>query len=176
MTGRGRPDVGVAQRVRDGAVPARALAEHATTPGTATPEALLDSRQHLVQQEVLPSARGSRVDVLVAAEPGEAIREGDDNRWHVLFPDQPVEPFRQVLAEANPIGMGQAASGEADEVDEQRQSLCVTPGRDVDIDDAHRRITQHIILEGLALDGESVDRTHRPEKFAHALYPIASAD
>src|SRR5215831_13383318 len=115
MTGRGRPDVGVAQRVRDGAVPARALAEHATTPGTATPEALLDSRQHLVQQEVLPSARGSRVDVLVAAEPGEAIREGDDNRWHVLFPDQPVEPFRQVLAEANPIRMGQAASGEADE-------------------------------------------------------------
>jgi hypothetical protein len=43
---------------------------------------------------------------LVAAEPSEAIGKGDDNGGHALFPDQPVEPFRQVLAEADPIGMG----------------------------------------------------------------------
>jgi len=59
-----------------------------------------------VQQEVLPSARGSRVDILIAAEPGEAIGKGDDDRWHALFPDQPVETFRQVLAEADPIRLG----------------------------------------------------------------------
>jgi hypothetical protein len=48
-----------AQRMRDGAVPAGALAEHAAASGTATPEALLECRHHLVQQEVLPSAGGS---------------------------------------------------------------------------------------------------------------------
>jgi hypothetical protein len=38
MTGRGRPNVGVAQRMRDRAVPAGALAEHAAAPGTANPK------------------------------------------------------------------------------------------------------------------------------------------
>jgi len=33
----------------------------------------------------------------------KAIAEGDDDGWHALFADQPVEPFRQVLAEADPI-------------------------------------------------------------------------
>jgi hypothetical protein len=45
------------------------------------------------------------------------------------------------------------------------------PRRDVHIDDAHRRVTQHIRLEGLALDGEPADGTHRPEELAHASYP-----
>ena len=114
MTRRSRPDVGVAQRVRERAVPAGALAEHAAAPGTATPEALLDSWQHFLQQEVLPGAHRSRVDVLVAAQPGEAIGKGDDHWRHVLFADQPVEPFRQIFSEADPIRMGQAAAREAD--------------------------------------------------------------
>jgi hypothetical protein len=53
VTGRGRPDVRVASRVCEGAIPARALAEYAAAPGTATPEALLDRRQHFMQQEIL---------------------------------------------------------------------------------------------------------------------------
>src|SRR5712672_2823817 len=73
MTGRCRPDVGVAQRMRDRAIPTGALAEHAAAAATATSEALLDCRQHFLQQEVLPGTHRSRVDVLVAAEPGEAI-------------------------------------------------------------------------------------------------------
>jgi hypothetical protein len=42
---------------------------------------------------------------------------------------------------------------------------------DVDINDARRRITQHVPFEGLALDCESADRTRGPEELAHALYP-----
>ena len=87
----------MAQRVRDRAVPAGTLAEHAAAPGAAAAETPLDCRQHFVQQEILPGADGGRVDVLVAAEPGEAIGKGDDDRRHALFADQPVEPFRQVL-------------------------------------------------------------------------------
>ena len=49
--------------------------------------------------------------------------------------------------------------------------MSVMPSRDVHIDDAHRRITQHITLEGLALDSDAANRTHRPEEFAHASYP-----
>ena len=141
------------QRVRDRAIPARALAEYAAAPGPATSEALLDRRHHFIWQEVLPSTNGSRVGVLVAAEPGEAIGEGDDNGWHALFADQPVEPFRQVLAEADPVRMGQATARKANKIYQQRQSLSVMPSREVHIDDTHRGIAQHIALEGLALDG-----------------------
>jgi hypothetical protein len=59
----------------------------------------------------------------------QQIREGNDDRRHALFADQPVEPFRQVLAEAGPIRVGQAAAGEADKVDERRQSLFAVPSR-----------------------------------------------
>jgi len=43
------------------------------------------------------------------------------------------------------------------------------PSRNVDIDGAQRRVTKHITLQGLALDGDSADGTLRPEKPAHAL-------
>ena len=136
MTGRGRPDVGVAQRVGYRAVAAGALAEHAAPPVAAASETPLDGGQHLMQQEILPRACRSRVDVLVAAEPGKAIWKRDDDRRHALFPDQPVEPLRQVLAEADPIRVREAAAGETDKVHKQRQSLSVMPGRDVHIDRA----------------------------------------
>jgi hypothetical protein len=51
--------------------------------------------------------------VLIAAEPGEAIGERDDHGRHVLLADQPAEPFRQVLAEADPVRMGQATARKA---------------------------------------------------------------
>ena len=50
MAGRGRPDIGMAQRMRDRAIPAGALAEDAAASAAATPETLLDCRQHLMQQ------------------------------------------------------------------------------------------------------------------------------
>ncbi len=168
MAGGGRPDVGVPQRVGNRAVSAGAFAEHAATPAAAAAEALLDRRQHLVQQEVLPRTGRSRVDVLVAAEPGKAVGKSHDDRRHALFADQPVEPFRQVLAEADPIRMGQAAAGEPDQIDQQRQVPPVVPGRDIDVDDALRRIAEHVARQRLALDRHPADRTRRAEKPAHA--------
>jgi hypothetical protein len=113
VTGRGRPDVGVAQCMRDGTIPTGTFAEYSATPGAAASEALLDRRQHFVQQVVLPGTHGGRVDVLIAAEPGEAIGESDHDRWHALLADKPVEPFRQVFAKAGPIRVREAAAGEA---------------------------------------------------------------
>ena len=167
MTSRCRPDLGMAQRVGQRAIPAGALAEHAAAPGTATSKALLDCRQHFIEQKVLPNTHRSRIDVLVAAEPGEAIGKGDDDRRHALFADQPVEPFRQVLAEADPIRVRQAAAGEADKIHQQRQSLSIMSRREVHIHGARRRVTEHVVLEGLALDRDAADGTRRPEKLAH---------
>src|SRR6202011_910388 len=53
----------------------------------------------------------------------------------------------QVLAEADPIRMKQAAAREADKIDEQGQSLSVMTSRGVHIDGAYRRVTQHVTLE-----------------------------
>jgi hypothetical protein len=105
--------------VGDGTIPAGALAKYAAPPDVATSEVLLDCRHHFMQQKILPSTHRGRVDVLVAAEPGEAVGKGDDDRWHALFPNQPVEPFRQVFAEAGPVRMGEATAGEADQIHKQ---------------------------------------------------------
>jgi hypothetical protein len=64
----------------------------------------------------------------------------------------------------------QSAAREPDKIHEQGKSLSVVPGRDVNIDDTHRRIIQHVASEGLALDRESTDGTHRPEELAHTRH------
>ena len=117
--------------MRDGAISAGALAEHAATPGPATAEALFDCREHFMQQEILPSTRRDRVDILVAAKPSETIGEGDDDGWHALFPNQPIEPLRQVLAEADPIRFRQAAAREPNKIYKAGAILVphVRPGR-----------------------------------------------
>jgi hypothetical protein len=48
--------------------------------------------------------------------------------------------------------------------------LSVVASWDVDIDDAHRRIPQHVALEGLALDRDPADGTDRPRELAHMPY------
>src|SRR5438067_6252312 len=53
MAGRSRPDVEVAQRVRNRAIAAGALAEYAAAAGAATPVSPLDLWQHLMQEKVL---------------------------------------------------------------------------------------------------------------------------
>src|SRR5262249_31054914 len=113
----------------------------------------------------------SRVDVLVAAEPGEAIGKGDDYRRHALFPDQPVEPLRQVLAEACPVRMREPAAGEAYKIHQERQSSSVISSRDIHIDDARRRITENIALQSMAFDRDSTNRTRRSVELAHPSYP-----
>src|SRR5947209_1907897 len=45
------------------------------------------------------------------------------------------------------------------------------PSRNVHVDDAHRRITEHVTLKGLALDNDPGDGTHQPKELAHASYP-----
>ncbi len=165
----------MSQCVRNGTIPAGALAEHASAPVAAAFEALLDRRQHFVQQEVFPRAHRSRVDILIAAKPGEAIGKGHDNRRHAIFADQPIEPLRQVLPEPNPVGLSQPAAGKADQVHEQRQSSSVMPCRNVYIHITRRWVTKHIALERRALNGNAADGSRRPSELAHTCNPLASS-
>jgi hypothetical protein len=78
---------------------------------------------------------------LVAAKPGEAVGKRDDDWRHALLTHQPVEPLWQVLAEPDPVCMGQAAASKSDKVHKQRQSFSVMSGREIHINDARRRIS-----------------------------------
>ena len=136
----------MAQPVHDGAVTARALAEYATPAVTAAAEAFLDRGEHFVQQVILPRADCRGVDVLIAADAGEAIGEGDNDRRHKAFADQAIEPLRKVFAKANPIGVAQTATGKSDEVDQHRQSLAAVAGRDIHIHQPRRGIAEYVGL------------------------------
>src|SRR2546425_2797766 len=58
-----------------------------------------DEGDQLLPQVVVVSARPARVDVLVPADPGEAVDERDDHRAHLPRPDDAVELRLQVLAQ-----------------------------------------------------------------------------
>ena len=120
-----------------------------------------------LQQVVFPGTHRSRVDILVAAEAGEAVGKGNDNRRHAVFADQPVEPLRQVLLETDPVRVRQAAAGKANQVDEQRQSAPVLTGRNVYSDVTRRRVAEHVGLEHRAVDGDAADGSRWPGKLAH---------
>jgi hypothetical protein len=96
--GRGPYRSTMAHRVDDRAEASRTLAEDAAPTLAAAAELRLDLRQHFVDEEAFPESHRGTVDILVAAKPCEAIREGDGGRRHRARTDQPIEPLRQVLA------------------------------------------------------------------------------
>ena len=63
--------------------------------------------------------------------------------------------------------MGQTAAREPDEVHKQRQPFSVMSGRKININDARRRISEHVGLEGVTLDADPTEGTDWPEKLAH---------
>src|SRR3989441_12226658 len=78
------------------AVPARRL-----PPEAAAGDAILRLHEwdDFLPQIVVVSARPGRVDILIPANPREAVDQGDDHRSHLPGSDEAVEPRRQVLAE-----------------------------------------------------------------------------
>src|SRR5215471_12405115 len=98
------------------AIPAGALPEHAAAPGTPHPKRCSIAGSISCSKKSSPGTHRSRIDVLVAAEPGEGIGEGHDHGRQALFADEAIEPLPDVLAEADPIRLGEAAAREAYEI------------------------------------------------------------
>ena len=136
MAGGGGPDIGVAHGVDQGAEAARGFSEDAAPSGAAAAEPGFDGRQHLADEKVLVVSEDGRIDILVAAETREAIGEGDDDGRHLAFADQAVEPLGDVFGKGLPGGVGRAAGGIANEIDQERQVPAVVAGRHIDIDNA----------------------------------------
>ena len=98
--------------------------------------------------------------------------ETDPLPFAMAWTQRPAASEETFSREADPIGLGEAAAREADEVHEQGQSFSFVPSRDINVG-AHRRITQHLRLEGFAFDDDAADRTRWPERTcACALLPV----
>ncbi|MEH0072695.1 hypothetical protein V6L77_24630 [Pannonibacter sp. Pt2-lr] len=103
-----------------------------------------------------PQTHGGRIDILVAAQSGEAVRHGDDNGRQGAVLDHPVKPLGQVLAEILPGGMARARTGKARQIDKKRKSLAIMAMGHVDDDLALCRIAQEIGCQQGACDREAV--------------------
>ena len=80
---------------------------------------------------------------------------------HSAGGDQPVRLFGDIFREIAPVGVGGTASGEADQVDQQRQILAAVARRNIDIDFAVGRVAQGIVRQHAAFTFQPVDRPHR---------------
>src|SRR5438105_15393180 len=115
-------------------------------------ELAIDERDQLARQVIGVVADGGRVDVLVAAERGEAIRQHEDRRPHSSLINQPRRALGDVVAEVLPADVREAGAGEADHVPEHRKAaaravvvLRRQPYREL----ADVRIAPRIVLEDL---------------------------
>src|SRR5690606_20744834 len=87
----------------------------------------IDERYQLAREVVGITSDALRVDVLVAAERGEAIGEDDDARSHLALGDEPRGALRHVLVETLPGGVRLSGSGKADEIEKHGIALAA-PG------------------------------------------------
>src|SRR5258708_14254162 len=114
MVGDRAPVPCVLHAVEDRAVAPRGFAEAAAVLAAREgAELAVDEGDDLAREVVGVVADRGGVDVLVAAERGEPVREKDDRRSHLLLADEPRRALRDVVAEGLPVGVREARSGEA---------------------------------------------------------------
>src|SRR5436309_8094485 len=99
-------------------------------------------------QIVVVSARPGRVDILVPADPGEAVDQRDDHRAHLSGSDEAVELRGQVLAEwIDPEEHLPGARVSDDPVRGRIAFRRIVFRRQVDSDVAFRRVPQRVALQ-----------------------------
>jgi hypothetical protein len=152
------------------AVTARAFAEHAALARAAAMKFFFHERHRFLQQEIGPRPHRRAVDILIAAQLGEAIGKRHDARRHRTASDQTVQPLRHVLGKVLPIGVRRAAGGETHKIDQQRQAVGLTSRGNIDVDDARARIAQQIALEHIALERQPMHLALGEGRFAFHLY------
>ena len=113
-------------------------------------ELAVDEGDDLARQVVGVVADGGRIDVLVAAERGEAVRKDDDRRTHLSLVDEPRRALGDVVAEGLPVGVRESRAGEADQVVEHREApprSLVVLRRQPHAELAHVRVAKRVALE-----------------------------
>ena len=149
------PVLRILHAVDDRAVAARALAEAAAMLARGEGAELgVDQGNELLREVVGVAADRRRVDVLVAAERGEAVGKDEDRRRHLLLLDQPRGALGHVLGVAAPSGVAGPAAHEADQIEQHRVAAAGVPGvvvlrRQPDVQRPGDRVAEGIALEHL---------------------------
>ena len=151
------PGLRVLHAVDDRAVAARGLAEAAAMLAAGErAELAIDERHQLARQVVGVIADRGRIDVLVAAQRGKAVRKDEDRGSHPALVDQARRALGQVVAERLPVGVRDAGAGEADEVEQHRETpaaaargALVVLRRQPHAELAHVRIAERVVLQNL---------------------------
>src|SRR5262245_55863482 len=121
MTSRRRPEVRIQHGVHDRAVTAGALAEGTALAWAAAAEFVLDARHGFAAEKIRTASVARGIDVLIAAQLGEAVGKTDRTWLHRAGGDQTVGLRRNVLTEVAPMRMRGPSCGESDKIDEQRK-------------------------------------------------------
>src|SRR6266496_4287947 len=153
MIGDCTPVFRILHAVDDRAVAARRLAEAASVLARGQrAELAVDERNELAGEVIRVIPDGGRIDVLIAAERGEAIGEHEDRGSHLALVDQSGSPFRDVFAEGLPADMREPRAREADKVEQDGKApapalvrALVVVRRQPDGELAHMGIAKRII-------------------------------
>src|ERR1051326_4204833 len=158
MARRRRPEIRIEQRMHNRAVAAGTFAENTAMSCSAATELLLHEGHGFLQQKIGPAADTGAVDILIAAELGEAVRKCNHSRRHGARRDEPVRLLRDILREIAPIRVRRSACGKANEIDKQGQAVSVVSGGNIDIDDTRGGVAERIILQHRASNGQALYR------------------
>jgi hypothetical protein len=154
----------------DRAIAAGGFAEDAPALDAVAPG---DEGQHLGEEVVLVGAGRGGVDVLVAADAGEAVGGDDDHLGAGAREDQPIEAAPEVFpervgAEEHPAGAGEAGEGE-----QRRRGLRRrVAGGKVDVELALGGIAERVVAKPLAVEAMHDDAPLR--RMGHALLCITA--
>ena len=118
----------------------------------------VDEGHELLHDVILVAAGGGRVDVLAAAEAGEAVREDEDDARHPAGDEVVEVGVIPGIAEAT-VQEHEAATREAHQAEDDGVPLvgrCLVVRREVDRKRADVRIAERVALEDFALVGDVV--------------------
>src|SRR5437588_7089511 len=119
-------------------------------------ELAIDERNQLARDVAGVVADGGGVDVLVAAERGEAVRKDNNHRAHLLFSDEARGALGDVVAEVLPGDVAHPRAGEADEVEKHRKApqpraLVVVLRRQPHRELAYVRVAERVAFQDLGV-------------------------
>src|SRR5438046_7509019 len=122
-------------------------------------ELAIDERDQFARQVIRIIADGGGIDVLIAAESGEAIGKDDDGGSHLALVDETRGAVRHIVGERTPSGMRQARAGAAYQIEQHREApprpalarALVVLRRQPDRQLAHVWIAERIVLEYLGV-------------------------
>ena len=159
MAGQRLEDVRMTHPQHHRSIPAAGLAQD--RPASVRPVPGVDVRDQLLDDMVLVSSGGRGVEILGAAQPGEAVRHDDDGLPHLLRADQPIQPLRQRFAPRLTLDHQLPEAGEPRQHEVDRVAPLWIRRGEIDGGAPQGRIAERIAPKDPAFELEDLDRHFR---------------